>query len=202
MAPRFHSQLSQCCRLFNNLLMTAINNVSGLGTAGIWLFDWHCFGWMFVVAVRWLVSFICKDIKNLPHWFIYTVHPPSHWRSSTDLLFIRQTDSFWKWTEMSKYWRRVPWYTWIISWNSDITIHPRWHWNISSGGFTFLSIISGRVMIWPMICPYTVDADDVYQTKIHWIKKISRVNSTGVWTRVSGQKLLLTERHMKTHLCF
>lgn len=96
MAPRFHSQLPQCCRLFNNLLMTAINNVSGLGSAGIRLFDWHCFGWMFVVAVRWLVPFICKDIKNLPHCFIYTVHPPSHWRSSTDLLLIRQTDSFWK----------------------------------------------------------------------------------------------------------
>lgn len=35
MAPWLYSQMCRCCRLFNNLLMTVINNVSGLETAGI-----------------------------------------------------------------------------------------------------------------------------------------------------------------------
>lgn len=35
MALLLYSQLFWCCRLFNNLLMTVINNISGLQTAGI-----------------------------------------------------------------------------------------------------------------------------------------------------------------------
>lgn len=67
MSLRVCSLLSRRCRVFNNHLMTVIKNVSGFETAGS--LTAIVFGWMRVRAVPRFVSFIRRDVKNVPCCF-------------------------------------------------------------------------------------------------------------------------------------